>query len=398
MLLDLVTTGVDPATTAIPGVLAQAIAGHPGYDVASAADVAALLQLDREKHLLGCTEDSACMAEIGRKMNADFLVRSSLGRIGQTFVLSLAVLDPKDAGSTRKAADSFESLEDVRKGAAGTVARLFGWAVSSASFRLPAGMKSSFAVFDLHASGVSPEVATSLTQVLSSEVKSIEGTTVVSRDDILAMLQFDKQRTELGCTEDTGCMARIGGALGVDRLVVGNVGRIADDFVVTLRLINARAASVESRHTEAFHGTEDQLIGATRHAARALLGIEEPATGRLAIVASHPAGELFLDDVKKGKLPLPPLVNLDAGRHSVRVAKDGFFDWQSDIYVSPLETTAAWAQLRERPEKWYQKWWIWTAAGGIAVGSAIAAIVGTRSATTGQIGITAPPLPAGSVR
>ena len=40
------------------------------------------------------------------------------------------------------------------------------------------------------------------------------------------MLAFEKQRQMLGCA-DTGCIAEIGGALGVDYIISGKVTRIA---------------------------------------------------------------------------------------------------------------------------------------------------------------------------
>ena len=60
------------------------------------------------------------------------------------------------------------------------------------------------------------------------------------------------------------------------------------------------------------------------------------------------------------------------------MVKDGFFDWQSDVYVDPAETTVIWSQLEERPEKWYQKWWVWAGAGGVLAVGTTAAILLTR--------------------
>jgi hypothetical protein len=87
---------------------------------------------------------------------------------------------------------------------------------------------------------------------------------------------------------------------------------------------------------------------------------------------------VFIDSEKAGRLPLPPIEQLKPGRHNVRLVKDGFFDWQSDLYVSPVETTVAWAPLKERPEKWFQKWWVWTIAGAVVAGGTTTAVILTQ--------------------
>ena len=401
MVLDLQNVGVDgPLAASLPGLIAQAIAAHPGFDVSSRQDVKDMLALEKTKALVGCTGDSACVTEIAKKVNADVIVNGSIGQLGQSLVLSLVLLDLKQPGKTQRASDTFESNAALTKGIDGTLGKLFGWSGAGPkglAFHLPKGRKMSFAVFDLNASGVTPEIAKNLTQALSSEVNNIQGASVVSRDDILAMLQFDKEKAQLGCTEDTACMASIGGALGVDRLIVGSVGRVANESVINLRLIDARHATVENRHTESFTGSEDELIGATREAARELLGLEAPAPGKMTVTASQPAAEVFVDSEKVGKLPLPPIEKLAAGKHHVRLAKDGFFDWQSDLYVNPAETSSAWAALAARPQAWYQKWWVWTIAGVVVVAGAITpplVINANRKPSVGTVGLGLPALSA----
>ena len=217
----------------------------------------------------------------------------------------------------------------------------------------------------------------------------MQGATVISRDDIAAMLSFNADKQRLGC-EDEGCMAEIGGALGVDKLIVGQAGRMSDDsseYIVNLRLMDVRKNEVENRVTESFRGEEEQLLHAVRHAVRSLLGIDVKGAGRLAVTSNEDAAAVFVDDLEKGKAPMPPLPDLSVGRHTIRLAKSGFYDWQSDFYVDPSETTATWAQLKPRPQAWYQKWWVWTIAGVVVAGAGSTAILLTRPAATTGTGI-----------
>ncbi len=264
------------------------------------------------------------------------------------------------------------------------VARLFGVENidTRPKFKLTSGQKLSFAVFDLTPSGVSKEAAQNLTQILSAEIKRIEGTSVVSRDDLTAMLNLEQDKTLLGCRDDTGCIVEIGGALGVDKLVVGHVGKLSESYVVSLRMIDPREAQVDSRVTELYQGTEDQLIRAVRQAGRKLLGVGLDAQGTLAVSATEEEAAVYVDEEKRGELPMPPMGQLGAGRHTVRVVKDGFFAWRSEIYVDPGETTAVWARLEERPARWYQQWWVWTLVGVAVVGSVTTAVLLTRAGET----------------
>ena len=396
IVLDLQANGVDAA--AIPSLMTRItheIAAHPAYQVASVQEVREMLSLDKTRQLLGCNEDSACVGELTGKLNADLMLHGSIGLLGKSYVLSLSLVNGKETASAKRASETFETMDAVEKGAAAVLAQVFGWRgamAERAKFKLPKGKKLSFAVFDLSATGVSEDTAKNLTQILSTEVKSIEGTTVVSRDDILKRLEFGKfKEAQLGCAEDTACMTELAGALGVDKMIIGSVGKLADSFIINVRLFDMRTSLVDNRLTESFRGEEDQLIRATRHATRQLLGIEENGVGRLAVTASHPGATVFVDEERKAQLPVPPLDNLAPGRHGVRLAKDGFFDWQGDFYVGPGETTAAWATLKERPAKWYQKWWVWTAAGVVVAGTAGGILYATRPPpTTGSGVVTLP--------
>ena len=44
------------------------------------------------------------------------------------------------------------------------------------------------------------------------------------------------------CTSDTSCLVEIGGALGVDYLVSGSVGKLGDAFVIILKLMDVHEA------------------------------------------------------------------------------------------------------------------------------------------------------------
>jgi hypothetical protein len=64
------------------------------YEVLSASDIGAMIGFERQKELMGCTEDG-CLAEIGNALGADYLLEASVGTIGNLRVLALKLIDVK---------------------------------------------------------------------------------------------------------------------------------------------------------------------------------------------------------------------------------------------------------------------------------------------------------------
>jgi tetratricopeptide (TPR) repeat protein len=67
-----------------------------GAVVVGADEIRAMLGLEHQKQLLGCTEVS-CLAEIGGALGAEKLVLGSLSRFGDTYVLDLKLVEARSA-------------------------------------------------------------------------------------------------------------------------------------------------------------------------------------------------------------------------------------------------------------------------------------------------------------
>ena len=237
-------------------------------------------------------------------------------------------------------------------------------------FTLPPDRRTSFAVLDLVAKGFDSRAAENLTTCLLREIKGLENTAVISRNELARRLPLGEGKSVAGCQDNDMCLAELGRALKVDRLVVGHVSKLPESYIVSLRLIDPAEVRVDSKTSESFQGDEEQLARAVRHAARRLLGIAEDGSGTLAVSTNVEDAVLYLDNKNRGRLPLPPLLHVPAGRHLVRVAKDGLPGWRKDFYVNTGDTTAVWAELREEEKRWYQHWWVWTIAGVVLAGGA----------------------------
>ena len=386
LVMDLKAAGVDAVVVAqATAAVAWAIDGHPGHAALTGDDVRDLAGHLKERAMTGC-EEASCLADLSRGMNADLVVHGSVGVVGSAFTVSLTVVDARASSVKDRGSVSVGQRGRVAEAARDLVQRLLGLGGATVTrFRLADGQRTSFAVLDLTAAGVSEQAAVNLTQVLSSEIRRVEGTTVVSRDDIRAMLQMQEDKDRLGCAE-ASCLAEIGGALGVERLVAGSVGKLADSYVVSLRLIAVQGSRVENRVMETFSGSEDQLMGAVRHAGRRLVGIEPAEPGSVSVGSTEKGAELLVDEQRRGTIPQPPVGGLPAGKHALRVARSGFYDWVGDVYVDPAETTTVWVGLKARPVPWYKKWWVWTIIGGVGLSGTVAVLAVAGTGVAGTVG------------
>lgn len=80
----------------------------------------------------------------------------------------------------------------------------------------------------MRATGVDPTLAENVSAVIVAEVHASGAfSSVIAKSDIASMLSLEQQKQVLGCdTDASSCLAEIGGALGVKRVVAGSLGRV----------------------------------------------------------------------------------------------------------------------------------------------------------------------------
>jgi len=116
----------------------------------------------------------------------------------------------------------------------------------------------SLAVYELSVDDVEPLVGRVVTDALVAELRKLDGVTVVSMDEVRAMLDLESQKQLLGCADDS-CLAEIASALGVDELVIGSIARVGDGTVFSLKRIDQREAKTKgglNKRLEAASGEE----------------------------------------------------------------------------------------------------------------------------------------------
>jgi TolB-like protein len=146
------------------------------------------------------------------------------------------------------------------------------------------------AVMDMRPLGTEGIKAELLSEIALTEASTVQGLDVVGKSDITAVLGLERQKQMLGCGEDTSCLAEIGGALGVDYLLTGSLGRLGTLYRVDLRLVDARKARVLGRAGESVSGEEEKLVGAVQRGVLQLLEPLAPAGAAARASPSPPAG------------------------------------------------------------------------------------------------------------
>lgn len=87
-----------------------------------------------------------------------------------------------------------------------------------------------------------------LDEALLSAAHNLADLDVIGRADFEAMLDFERQKALLGCS-DTSCFSEIAGAVGARTLIVVHVTHDGRDWTVLTKVIDMRAGEVLSRKT-----------------------------------------------------------------------------------------------------------------------------------------------------
>ncbi|HEY7724753.1 MAG TPA: hypothetical protein VH880_05435 [Anaeromyxobacteraceae bacterium] len=151
------------------------------------------------------------------------------------------------------------------------------------------------AVLGIRALGTEPILCELLSEVALTESSAGGKLEIIGASDVAALVGLERQKKVLGCGDDAACLVEVGGALGVDDLLVGTLGRIGALYRVDLKLVDTRKARVLSRFGESVAGREDQLVAAVQRGVRQVLAplvgpAPEGAQGSFAAAPAPAAG------------------------------------------------------------------------------------------------------------
>ena len=158
-------------------------------------------------------------------------------------------------------------------------------------------------------------IRTNVQELIAANVSDL-GHDVVSQADIEAMLADAKQLSLEGC-DDTACLAEIGGALGVDRMITGNISLLGKTYQLSLTLVDVGRSLVERRFG-GNAGAVAALIETAGRGVQRLFGVQRLREGTgILVVKTLPSGsEVFLDGEPVGVSPVT-VDGVSSGVHQV---------------------------------------------------------------------------------
>lgn len=203
----------------------------------------------------------------------------------------------------------------------------------------PAGAQTRLALWRLKPLGLDAPTAERLEVLLRAEAGRIKGFSLQAASKTESILNRPELSELRACGGETDCLARIGKALGADRLITGIIGALGEDYTFDLKLVNAVTGQEERRINEALSGRVDLLIPAIRQALYKLLAPEQ-VTGSLRIEVALAGAEVRIDGQSRGTTPLPaPITGLRPGPHRLEIAKKGFTPFSDEVSVRFQQTT-----------------------------------------------------------
>ena len=105
------------------------------------------------------------------------------------------------------------------------------------------------AVYELKSQPGDERLAELATDAVVVELRKLQRVSVVSMDEVRAMLDLESQKQLLGCGDDS-CVAEIADSLGVDGVIIGSIAHLEAQTVFGLRRIDQRDAKTVGQVTE----------------------------------------------------------------------------------------------------------------------------------------------------
>jgi hypothetical protein len=126
--------------------------------------------------------------------------------------------------------------------------------------------------------GIDLKDARTLGDALVEAVADVErahgGARVYSDQDLRRAADLEADRQAMDCSEEAGCLAELGLALGAERVVGGRVARLDDDVLLQLWVLDVPSATITTRRT-AKGASLSGLLASLPAEACALLGHPE---------------------------------------------------------------------------------------------------------------------------
>jgi hypothetical protein len=167
----------------------------------------------------------------------------------------------------------------------------------------------------LNGEGVPASTAQAITEAVVAEVRKQSKAEVITQREIASILSLEKQKEMLGCQTDA-CMAELGGALGADRLLSGDMAKLGESFLLHLRVVDVKKVRVAAQADRRLRGrTIDDVLDVLPKMVGELFPATPPAPPAVVVapaavpdvsVAPSPPGAAEPPAMAPAPMPPPP--------------------------------------------------------------------------------------------
>ena len=121
--------GAEPGQAAVVAEEIASAMPSSAFKVTTAAQLTAVLGLERQRQLLGCGEESSsCAAELANALGADVVVQSTLSKVGDSLRCTVVFVSGRDGTALERVAvdgSAGQIFERLREEVGATAAKLF---------------------------------------------------------------------------------------------------------------------------------------------------------------------------------------------------------------------------------------------------------------------------------
>lgn len=101
-----------------------------------------------------------------------------------------------------------------------------------------------------HDDGLDDRTARIFANNLVAELRKLNRVSVISMDEVRALLAIEANRQAAGCSEESSCLSEIADALGADVVVSGTIASLDGARVISLKRLDQKTASVAAAFDE----------------------------------------------------------------------------------------------------------------------------------------------------
>jgi hypothetical protein len=157
------------------------------------------------------------------------------------------------------------------------------------------------AVYSLESAGLDDRVVRVTEASFLEEIRKLQRCSVISLDEVRALLDLEAQKQLVGCTESS-CLSEIAEALGADALITGGLTQVDDTVTISLKRVDPSQAAVVQTFTRQLTAADgEELLAIVGPGVEALFPELPLRPGQQRGVAPEVA-------LRLNPPPLPPLV------------------------------------------------------------------------------------------